>query len=94
MTRRLLLNNDFIKMNTYLYLKNIKSNVITGNFILVDIKNKSCSYLLLQNKFLWFKTKPKISIEYKSYKTLTDLVNLIKHNNEIEKQFKDSYERN
>lgn len=87
MTRRLLVNNDYIKMNSYIYLKNIKSEIITGSFILVNIRDKSCSYISLHDKFLWFNIKPKIQIEKRWYTSLEELSTIIKHNNNIEKAF-------
>lgn len=87
MTRRLLLNNDYIKLNAYLYLKNIKSNIITGNFIIVNIKDKSCSYITLHDKFLWFNIKPTITIEKKNYSSLSELSTIIEHNNLVINQF-------
>lgn len=87
MTKKLLQKYDFIKLNAYMYLKNIKTDIVTGNFIIVDIKDKSCSYLTLHDKFLWFNIKPKITVEKKYYNTIDDLNIIIKHNNLIEKEF-------
>lgn len=82
--KKILTNNNYIKLNDYLYIKNVNSNIITGSFVLVNIKDKVSTYLSLQNKLLFFKIKPKLKVKYKYYSSIYELNNIINHNNLVE----------
>lgn len=79
--------NGFIKMNPYFYVKNIKSNIITGAMILLNLSTKTITTLSVSDSILWFKRKPQLNMAEQQYKTFEDLVNIIKNNEKVQVDF-------
>lgn len=85
--REFLDSNGFIKMNPYFYAKNIKSNIITGAMILLNLSTKKISVLSISDNILFFKHKPILKISEQKYNNFNELVDIIKSNEKIQVEF-------
>ena len=77
----------YIKFNRFLWGKNIKTEIVTGNVILVDLLNQKMTVMKIKDSFLWIKTKPKIELESIQYNTLTEFKNNVIKNELVQKDF-------
>jgi hypothetical protein len=83
-----LVGRGYIKMNPYLYIKNIKTDIITGNILIVDFSRKTVSTITVNDKFcMCFNKKPTIKINEKQYNTLMEFKRYILDNEKAEVEF-------
>lgn len=77
-------NRGFIKMNPYLYIKNIRTDTVTGGVIMVDFKRAAMSVITVEDKFLWFRKKPRIRLAEKHYGSLKEFKKYMQENERAE----------
>lgn len=82
-----LTDKGYIKMNPYLYMKNIKTDVVTGDIILVDFKFRIIRVMKVEDKFLCFSKKPTVKLTECHYDTLAEFKKYIKANENAEVEF-------
>ena len=79
--------HGYIKFNRFLWGKNIKTEIITGNIILVDLLNQKMTMMKIKDSFLWIKTKPKIELKNIQYNTIVEFKRNILQNESTQKIF-------
>lgn len=79
--------HGYIKLNQFLWGKNVKTDIITGNIILVDLLNSKMSKMKVVDKFLWIKKEPKVEIESITYNTLAEFKSNIIENEKTQLLF-------
>lgn len=83
-----LVGRGYIKMNPYLYIKNIKTDVVTGNILIVDFLRNTVSTITVNDKFcICFNKKPTVKIDEKRYSTLMEFKKYILDNEKAEVEF-------
>lgn len=82
---------NYTKLSPLFYMKNIKSNEVTGDFVFVDLLRHKIDVLSIKDKFLWFKCKPKLIKKEQQFLTLSEFKRLLVHNKKVEEEFIDKY---
>ena len=80
-------SRGYVKLNPRLYMKNIKTDIVTGGFIVVDLLKHKMSFLKINEKFLFFPYKPKIKIQEKVYGDVLEFKSFLVNNENIEVEF-------
>lgn len=80
-------SRGYIKLNPRLYMKNIKSDIVTGSFILVDLRKQRMNVLKINDKFLFFPYRPKIKILEKQYCNIHEFKTYMVNNENVEVEF-------
>ena len=84
-------NHGYIKLNTFLYAKNIKTELVTGSVILINLIEEKTTVLSVKDKFLWFSIEPKMIMTTERFYTYTGLKRIIKNNEKAQLEFLKSY---
>lgn len=80
-------DRGYVKLNPRLYMKNIESDIVTGSFILVDLRRQRMSFLKINEKFLFFPYSPKIKIQERQYYNIHEFKSYLINNENIEVEF-------
>lgn len=67
-----LFEHGYIKFNRFLWGKNIKTELVTGSVILVDLLKSEMTMMKVKDSFLWIKTRPKVELNRIKYNTLSE----------------------
>ena len=82
-----LVDRGYVKLNPRLYMKNINSDIVTGSFIIVDLLRHRMSVLGINEKFLFFPYRPKLSMREKVYGNIFEFKSYLMNNENIEVEF-------
>ena len=77
----------YIKMNPYLYMKNIRTDVVTGDILLVDLLEETVRVMTVVDKFLFFHKRPTVILDKKHYTSISQFKSFIKANEIAEVEY-------
>ena len=82
-----LTDRGYIKMNPYLYMKNVKTDIVTGGVILVDLVYRTVRVMQVEDRFLCFSKRPRVKLTERRYDTLYEFKKYIRANEITEVEF-------
>ena len=82
-----LTERGYIKMNPYLYIKNVKTDIVTGGVIYVDLAYRTVRVMSVEDRFLCFSRRPRVRLTDCRYDTLSEFKKYIRANEASEVEF-------
>ena len=87
MMAKYLNDNGYIKFSTFLWGKNVKTDIVTGNVIVVNLASNTITVMKLKDHFLFLKRPPKIEMVNTKYNTITEFQRYVVENERIQLEF-------
>lgn len=87
MMAKFLNDNGYIKLSRFLWCKNIKTEVATGNAILVNLVYSTITVAKIKDRFLFIKHAPKLELVPTKYNTITEFKRYIINNEKTQLEF-------
>lgn len=87
MMAKFLIDNGYIKLSRFLWGKNVKTNIVTGNIIVVNMIYNTITLLKLKDHFLFVKHEPKLELINTKYNTITEFKRFVLENEKTQLEF-------
>lgn len=87
MMTKFLNDNGYIKLSKFLWGKHIKTDIVTGNMIIVNLIYNTITVLKLKDHFLFVKHAPNLELINTKYNTITEFKRFVIQNEKTQLEF-------